>query len=103
MAKAVAGRQLWIGGVAKWCDHNVIEHVQSAGGKTLADVCKACQMRIAEYGACDGCKRERRLTKFVVAKRLRYCTPDCYQAVQKAKRTAEAELRRATTPPKVTP
>jgi len=96
MASKVVGRQLWIGGVAKWCGHAVIEQIKSEGGTVLADVCKACGLRIAEYGICHGCKRDRRLTKFVMSKRTRYCTPDCYTAAEQVKRDAEAELRKQT-------
>lgn len=85
-------RQLWINGVAKWCDHPQIEQVRSDGGTLLADVCAACQLRLAEYGRCDGCQRDRRLTKFVKAKRKRYCTADCLSA-HNAKLKAEKEAK----------
>lgn len=89
-------RQLWINGTAKWCEHLRIEEVKSEGGKVLAELCGACGLRVAEYGKCAGCGRDRRLTKVVASKRKAYCSEDCYRqtmAAEKAAKEAAAEER----------
>jgi hypothetical protein len=86
----VRGRQLWIGGVEKWCEHPIIEEIKAEGGRVLAESCKACGLRLAEYGKCAGCLRDRRLTKFVLSKRKAYCSVDCYEATMRAERAAKA-------------
>lgn len=70
-------RQLWINGTTKWCDHRLTEEITSEAGAVLAELCRACQMRVAEYGKCTGCGRDRRLVKFVQSKRARYCSEGC--------------------------
>ena len=88
-------RQLWIGGVAKWCDHAILEEIKSQGGRVLAEACRACSLRVAEFGVCAGCKRDRRLTKFVASKRQAYCSDDCYRHTMAAASKAKAEERAA--------
>lgn len=91
-------RQLWINGTTKWCPHANLEEIRSEGGSVLAETCRACGMRVAEYGTCHGCGRDRRLTKFVLSKRTRYCTEDCLAASQaKARAEKEAKAKAATT------
>lgn len=98
-------RQLWINGTTKWCAHARLEQIKSESGSILADVCTACGLRVAEYGKCNGCSRDRRLVKFVVSKRTRYCSEDCLSAYQKrvrdekeAKAKAAAEKEAAKWP-----
>lgn len=81
-------RQTWIRGAERPCPHDVTEEVRSFGGKVLAERCNACLLLIAQHGPCAGCKRERRLVHFVAARREAYCSKDCWQATQKAKREA---------------
>lgn len=91
-------RQLWINGTTKWCPHDRLEEIRSEDGKVLADVCRACGLRIAEYGKCHGCGRDRRLIKFVVSKRKRYCTEDCAAAaaaIARAEKDARATAKTA--------
>jgi hypothetical protein len=85
-------RQLWINGTRKWCDHPNLDEIKSEGGTTLAEVCRACGLRIAEYGKCNGCGRDRRLVKFVASRRTRYCSEDCLSAFQ-ARARAEKEAK----------
>lgn len=90
-------RQLWIDGVAKWCDHKAVEHVRSTEGKVIAEVCMSCQARLAEYGTCNGCTQPKRLTKFQLNRRppRRFCTDDCYRHTLNAEAEAKAAVRAA--------
>jgi len=98
-ARRVLDRQLWIDGHAQFCQHSP-EAVLSEGGTLLAEVCRHCQARLAEYGDCDGTckKRATRLTAFVVTSNppRRFCTVDCRQhTLQSEKEAREARRKRA--------
>lgn len=85
---ATRWRQAWIKGTEAICHHRKLEEIRSGGGTLLAEMCRLCGLRVAEYGRCDGCDRERRLVYFVASKRTRYCSEDC-------KRQADARAREA--------
>lgn len=82
-------RQLWLDGVEKWCDHEFIDEIRSEAGAVIAEVCKACALRLAEHGRCAGCDKPKRLTCFVPSKRKAYCSDDCRRASLSAARVAK--------------
>lgn len=89
-------RQLWINGTTKWCPHKLLDEVRSEGGAVIAELCRACGFRVAEYGKCDGCGRECRLVKFVLSKRKRYHSEGCLSAANaKAREEKEAKDKAA--------
>lgn len=91
--------QRWLDGVPKWCTHDVVDLIKNQGEQVIAEVCAHCQIRIAEYGTCAGCARERmRLVKFVLSKRKAYCSDGCYQASEQRKRDAASLARKAPKP-----
>lgn len=85
-------RQLWIKGAERPCLHAALDRVATYDGKPLAELCKDCGLKVAEYGPCGYCGRERRCTHFVAhrGKPTRYCSPDCHQQQLKDEREAKA-------------
>lgn len=60
------------------CRHQKTEPVQTYGGETIAIRCKGCTKILAHVGKCDGCEeKDVRLTDHIVARGLRFCSPDC--------------------------
>jgi hypothetical protein len=72
-------RQVWIGDSFKPCPHSIIETLLNYADEPLADVCVACQIRIAEWGTCTGCAKHQRLIRFG-SNGNRWCTGQCETA-----------------------
>lgn len=79
------------------CQHDQTEEVKNYGGEIIAIRCSGCTTILCHVGICDGCGRNRKLTKAVQKTRKRYCTEDCYAQVmakQREDRKVELEVRK---------
>lgn len=46
------------------CSHDRIDKILNYADDVIAEVCKGCGIRIAEWGSCTGCGEHKRLIRF---------------------------------------
>lgn len=91
--RSKAPREIYLPGKGfEQCRHDILDRLVNNGDELIAEVCKGCGVRIAEYGPCTGCSKHKRLIRFG-ANNMRFCNGACesrWALAEKKRKATEA-------------